>query len=590
MFYNLYISRSTINFWGNKMKKINVLKHGIVVGIAIVLLGAGIVSGLTFSISSEKRDDNLNIYFVSSIGTTHEPTGVYIQNEYGYVCSKEYVQSCPPTLLGALDVFDVFQPESPELLGTCEDFSKPADVFVNNEYAYVLDFPESIHGLSSSIKAIDVTNPLDPWVRYEGDYGDHMAEEVDVFIEGNYAYVSRNGAMDIWPAPELYDLFSSTSTHTYGSDLYVLEDIAYIVSWIVGPRNFLTIVDVSNPFDPEVIDDRMIGGSKCITVTDVEGFGRYAYVGTNSGLQIFNVTDPYNLPGGINYGLSGAIKEIVHDDFYVFCLRGQHGIVALDISNPEDPVPAGYYNTSVNITDIAVQDEYIYIVTDDWTMQILRFSEEDNQPPETPQQPSGPTEGEVGIEYTYSTNSTDPDGDQIYYNFSWDDGEFSGWLGPYDSGQTVEASHIWTEKGSYDVTVQAKDTLNATSYWSEPLTVQITAPDVEIHIHEGFGIGISAEIIILEEITAETIEWSITLNGGLIIIPKNGIKEGSFPTPPVGASEMISTFTFGIGRSEITVSARNVNETAHAFILGPFVYIGSNESMASPPFFNTVIK
>jgi hypothetical protein len=40
-----------------------------------------------------------------------------------------------------------------------------------------------------------------------------------------------------------------------------------------------------------------------------------------------------------------------------------------------------------------------------------------NAPPNTPSKPSGPTSGVVGTSYTYSTSTTDPDGDNVCYQF-----------------------------------------------------------------------------------------------------------------------------------------------------------------------------
>jgi hypothetical protein len=84
---------------------------------------------------------------------------------------------------------------------------------------------------------------------------------------------------------------------------------------------------------------------------------------------------------------------------------------------------------------------------------------------------------ELGIwhqNYSYSSSTTDPDGDQIYYRFDWDDGSNSGWLGPYTSGQTGTGHHIWTVLGTYNITVQAHDSFGATSSRSDPLVVTIT--------------------------------------------------------------------------------------------------------------------
>ena len=91
--------------------------------------------------------------------------------------------------------------------------------------------------------------------------------------------------------------------------------------------------------------------------------------------------------------------------------------------------------------------------------------------PNKPSKPSGPTTISPGQQYTYSTSTTDNEGDQIYYLFSWGDNSDSGWIGPYNSGDTAEASHSWSSTGTYSVKVKAKDTGDLESKWSDPLSV-----------------------------------------------------------------------------------------------------------------------
>jgi len=49
----------------------------------------------------------------------------------------------------------------------------------------------------------------------------------------------------------------------------------------------------------------------------------------------------------------------------------------------------------------------------------------------------------------------------------------SGWLGPYASGETAEASHAWTEGANYSIRVKAKDDRDLESDWSDPLPVSM---------------------------------------------------------------------------------------------------------------------
>ncbi len=97
-----------------------------------------------------------------------------------------------------------------------------------------------------------------------------------------------------------------------------------------------------------------------------------------------------------------------------------------------------------------------------------------SQAPTKPTKPVGPTLGIWNSEYSYTSQTSDPENEQIYYLFDWGDGSTSGWIGPFTSGQTGTGSHIWTVLGTYDVKVKARDIWGAGSIWSDALVVTIT--------------------------------------------------------------------------------------------------------------------
>ena len=103
----------------------------------------------------------------------------------------------------------------------------------------------------------------------------------------------------------------------------------------------------------------------------------------------------------------------------------------------------------------------------------LRLFYVENQAPDKPATPSGTINGKINVEYTYTSSTTDANGDQLYYLFNWGDGTDSGWVGPYVSGVTASAKHTWTEKGDYEIEVKAKDIDGAESVWSDPLPVSM---------------------------------------------------------------------------------------------------------------------
>ncbi len=102
-----------------------------------------------------------------------------------------------------------------------------------------------------------------------------------------------------------------------------------------------------------------------------------------------------------------------------------------------------------------------------------------NQAPDTPHSPQGETGGKINTEYTYTTTTTDPEENDIYYLFDWGDGTDSGWIGPINSGQEARARHQWTEKGDYSIIVKARDSNGMESEWSAPLP--ITMPVQQSH-------------------------------------------------------------------------------------------------------------
>lgn len=105
----------------------------------------------------------------------------------------------------------------------------------------------------------------------------------------------------------------------------------------------------------------------------------------------------------------------------------------------------------------------------------LVFYSNENIKPNKPDKPIGSKNGEVDIEYDFTTSTTDLDGDKLYYKWSWGDGTFSDWLGPYVSGEEISASHQWSKKGFYNVKVKARDEHRAESEWSDPLPISMPA-------------------------------------------------------------------------------------------------------------------
>ena len=106
-----------------------------------------------------------------------------------------------------------------------------------------------------------------------------------------------------------------------------------------------------------------------------------------------------------------------------------------------------------------------------------------------PEKPEGQNQVRNRSRHEYSTRimNMHQNHNGLYYQFSWGDGNFSEWIGPYNNNERVRSEHQWSEPGSYQVQARARfQNKNVTLFlaimddweytgWSEPLTVVATA-------------------------------------------------------------------------------------------------------------------
>jgi len=201
-----------------------------------------------------------------------------------------------------------------------------------------------------------------------------------------------------------------------------------------------------------------------------------------------------------------------------------------------------------------------------------------NNPPNTPSTPSGQTTGIVGTPYTYSSTTTDPEGENVAYWFEWGDTTNSGWTAFVPSGDPGSATKTWTSPGTYEVTAKAKDINGAESGFSGPLTVVIVAgPILEIDNISGGLLKVSTVIRNIGGIDATRVNWSISLAGGLLIF--DGKNSGEIINIPVGDERKISSsLILGFGKTIITITAEcaegsSVTKEQEALVLLFFIII-----------------
>jgi hypothetical protein len=80
---------------------------------------------------------------------------------------------------------------------------------------------------------------------------------------------------------------------------------------------------------------------------------------------------------------------------------------------------------------------------------------------------TGPTEGDMGIEYTFCAVATFGCS-YVDYQFDWSDGPDSPWYEGYTSGESCCKPHSWDSPGTYSVKAISKAPCGHTSSWSNP--------------------------------------------------------------------------------------------------------------------------
>jgi subtilisin family serine protease len=124
-----------------------------------------------------------------------------------------------------------------------------------------------------------------------------------------------------------------------------------------------------------------------------------------------------------------------------------------------------------------------------------------------PVTPIGPQSGKAGETYAYSSTINYVEDEELYFLWDWGDGTYSGWLGPYNSGETCEVSYSWVEKGDYSIRVKAKDAHNGESDWSDPLAVSMPKNGNSLEKLRFFGDIANNGIILMLAFPTEFFEY-----------------------------------------------------------------------------------
>ena len=240
-------------------------------------------------------------------------------------------------------------------------------------------------------------------------------------------------------------------------------------------------------------------------------------------------------------------------------------------------------------------------------VEAIYVQQAQNQPPLKPSTPvGGNLILEKGTIYGFTSKTTDPNGQPIWYWFDWGDGTNSGWVGPVDSGDEGGALHAWLQNGLYEIRVKAKDLFDAESEWSDvrlgvvPKTKMESKQHILLNIaplplnppkldDRTFGPLSLPGIKIIISNTGDNIErdikWTFSVDGGILLqgreangtilaINKNDLVEEILTPLPKTDSAGLSPL--GFGKISMIVTAESsttelIREQVDAFVIGPYI-------------------
>ena len=173
-------------------------------------------------------------------------------------------------------VYDLSDPAQPVPVGACMHPGFGWDVAVRGDFAYVCAFHEGL-------RVIDVSDPSNPYERGAVDtYPDYY---MSLALVDDYAYVpARNSHLQILDVsdPDFPTLAATVSLNCFPDHVSVIGDWLYLGTFDEDQMTGLTVLDIHDRLDPQVVTFYAFPGS----VQDVVRSGPYHVVATGVSLLV----------------------------------------------------------------------------------------------------------------------------------------------------------------------------------------------------------------------------------------------------------------------------------------------------------------
>ncbi len=220
-------------------------------------------------------DSNLRIIDVSDPTAPEEISTIqvsalnlHVAGQYAYVTGD-----------GAMRIIDVSDPAAPVVVGSYLTAGWVGDVYAAGNYAYLTDTLQGYIGPDGQHAAFRVIDVSDPSAPVEvGAFG-LPAYPDEIYVANNYAYVLAGGRLDPQEARGIWiaDVSNPTSPAVAGfyesrdaRDFVVADQFMFLVEWSGGSSDTyrLSVLDISTPTRPIAVGTFDIPTPSDISATD----------------------------------------------------------------------------------------------------------------------------------------------------------------------------------------------------------------------------------------------------------------------------------------------------------------------------------
>ncbi|MBP9694839.1 MAG: hypothetical protein KBD73_00285 [Candidatus Magasanikbacteria bacterium] len=248
-------------------------------------------------------------------------------------------------------------------------------------------------GTSTFRDLVDIRGKISQPRHYGSVTGTMFSGATDVFVQGNYAYVTVVSSPSAVVIVDISDkehprVMSTFTDGTGGSafespeGIFVQGNYAYVTGAADSARSF-QVIDVSDPQYPRhagiLRDSGITGeGAQLYQPQDIFVQGNYAYVTvrnfvSNDALEIIDISDPYNPThvGSLLNSVGGAVLSgpediYVSGNYAYIAVNTSDALEIVNVSNPANPFHAGSLTNGGSVllngaNGVWVQGNYAYL-------------------------------------------------------------------------------------------------------------------------------------------------------------------------------------------------------------------------------------